>query len=120
MQLYVGMQSSDMSDEVDNQYTMDAGLHTGCWLAKAEFWFGTGDITHRCLVQLAAAAGGVLERVYPCRDDSYNVVTVNETFLWLTSGGDGVEQLEVELESGAHQHTDSGDVSLVVRTEKPL
>lgn len=35
-------------------------------------------------------------------------------------GGDGVEQLEVELESGAHRHTGVGDVSLVVRTEKPL
>ena len=40
--------------------------------------------------------------------------------LAVTAGGDGVEQLEVELESGAHRHTDSGDVSLVVRTEKPL
>lgn len=36
------------------------------------------------------------------------------------AGGDGVEQLEVELESGAHRHTDSGEVSLVVRTDKPL
>jgi peptidyl-prolyl cis-trans isomerase B (cyclophilin B) len=36
------------------------------------------------------------------------------------TGGDGVEQLEVELESGAHRHTESGEVSLVVRTDKPL
>jgi hypothetical protein len=47
-------------------------------------------------------------------------VTVDVNYLWLTQGGDGVEQLEVELESSVHQHTDSGDVSLVVRTEKPL
>jgi len=37
------------------------------------------------------------------------------------AGGDGIDQLEVEMEGeAARHHSGEGDVSLVVRTEKPL
>ncbi len=37
-----------------------------------------------------------------------------------THAGDGIDQLEFELEAGtAHRHSGAGDVSLVVRSEKP-
>lgn len=49
-----------------------------------------------------------------------NIMHHDGVFAATSTGGDGVEQLEVELESGAHQHTGSGDVSMVVRTDKPL
>ncbi len=53
---------------------------------------------------------------YPCLGLSIKQ-DLNRAF---THAGDGIDQLEFELEAGtAHRHSGAGDVSLVVRSEKP-
>jgi hypothetical protein len=105
-----------------------AELRPARWPAEAELWIRAGNSTHRCAghqdpaPNFTPAAAKAVDRASctTAMAGSWRMSDVRVSRPGSAAGGDGVEQLEVELESSAHQHTDSGEVSLVVRTDKPL